>query len=142
MFITTDQYQSDLHPMKAFVALLIPEEGCRVVVADGPEGEVWVDLNPVRHGDGELDLHWGTNCPEAVGLRDIYKHFRRQEKTWWDSGLDVAGCVRQTANKRATRPPSRLPGETVFAGEGMPSQRKLITPRECQRDRFQNKISL
>jgi len=28
------------------------------------------------------------------------------------------------------------------AADGMASQRKLITPRECQRDRFQNKISL
>ena len=33
--------------MKALIAARIPEEDCRIVPADGPEGEVWVDLNPV-----------------------------------------------------------------------------------------------
>jgi hypothetical protein len=44
--------------MKAFVASHIPKEGCRIVLAGGPEGEVWVDLAPVRYNDGEFDIHF------------------------------------------------------------------------------------
>jgi hypothetical protein len=29
------------------IASRIPEEGYRIVLADGPEGEVWADLDPV-----------------------------------------------------------------------------------------------
>jgi excisionase family DNA binding protein len=94
MFITTDHYQSDRRRMKAFVAMRIPEEGCRLVVADGPdEGEVWVDLDPVRYDDGEMDLHLETNCREAVYLPDIYMRFRRQEMTSWEWCSEVEGEI-------------------------------------------------
>ena len=48
----SDRSASGQRRMKAYIASRIPEEGCRVVVADGPDGEVWVDLDPVRYGDG------------------------------------------------------------------------------------------
>jgi hypothetical protein len=47
--------------MKAYIASLLPEEGCRIVVAVGPEGEVWVDINLVRYSDGQFDRHLETN---------------------------------------------------------------------------------
>jgi hypothetical protein len=68
MFLTTEQGHADRRLMKAFVAMRIPEEGCRVVLADGPEGEVWVDLNPVRYGDGELDFSIGPTACRASRL--------------------------------------------------------------------------
>jgi hypothetical protein len=58
MYLTREQWQADRRWMKAYIASRIPQEGWRIVEADGPEGEVWVDLNPVRHGDGEWGLHF------------------------------------------------------------------------------------
>jgi hypothetical protein len=142
MFITSDRCQSDRRRMKAYIASRIPEEGCRVVLADGPEGEVWVDLEPVRYGDGERDLHWETNCLEAVGLLDLYMHFRRQEMTWWEWGLEITRTVRQKANTGRPCTPACTPKDGVLVDDAVASQRKLITPKECQQDRFQNKISL
>jgi hypothetical protein len=143
MYLTREQWQADRRLMKAYIcSRIINEEDAEVLLAVGADGELRVFLYPVWDEEDGWDLFWETDCPEAVDLRDIYEHFRRREKTWRGSGLDLAGWVRRTANKRATRPPSRLPGETVFTADGTASQRKLITPRECQRDRFQNKISL
>ena len=51
------------------LASRIPEEGCRIVQADGPEGEVCVDLDPVRHGDGQFDRHLETNSWSLAGVR-------------------------------------------------------------------------
>jgi excisionase family DNA binding protein len=79
--ITVDHLLADRRRMKAFVAMRIPEEGYRIVIADGPEGEVWVDLNPVRHGDGEWDVHLETNCPEWAGIPEVCEYLRRQEMT-------------------------------------------------------------
>jgi hypothetical protein len=141
--ITVDQLLCDRRRMMAYIcSRILSEEDTDVLLADGDDGDLRVFLYPVWDERDGWDLFWETDCPEAVALLDIYMHFRRQEKTWWGSGLDLAGWVRRTANKRATRPPSCLPGETDFAADGMALQRKLITPRECQRDRFQNKISL
>jgi hypothetical protein len=136
-------FQADRRRMKAYICShILNEEDADVLLADGDDGELRVFLHPVWDEEDGWDLFWESNIPERVDLRNIYEHFRWQEKTWRGSGLDLAGWVRRTANKRATRPPSRLPGETFFAADGTASQRKLITPRECQRDRFQNKISL
>jgi len=79
MSVTT--YQSDCRRMTAYITARIPEEGCRIVLARGEAGEVWADVSPVRYPDGELDLHWETNCGEAVGICEIYDHLRRQEMT-------------------------------------------------------------
>lgn len=84
MRLTNDEYQSDLSKMKAFIARLLPQEGTRIVIADGQDGEFWVELDPVRYDDGVWDLHWETNCLEAFDLREIYEDFRRQEMTVWE----------------------------------------------------------
>ena len=134
--------QAEQRRMKAYIcSRIVNEEDADVLLADGADGELRVLLYPVWDEQDGWDLFWETDCPEAVDLRDIYEHFRRQENKWWESGLDLAGWVRQWANKRASRTSPLLEG-TVFADDGVTPKRKLITPRECQRDRFQNKISL
>src|SRR5436190_638748 len=97
-----DHPLADRRRMLAYIASRILEEGCRTVLADGPDGEFWVDLDPVRYGDGELDLHLDTNCPEWAGLSEAYEYLRREERMCWESGLDLAGWVRQRASKRVS----------------------------------------
>jgi hypothetical protein len=91
--MTYQQYLEDRRKMKEFVASRIPEEGCRIVLADGEDGELWVHLDPVRYPDGELDLHWETNLPEAVDLDEIYEHFRVQEMTWAERQRKFQGDI-------------------------------------------------
>jgi hypothetical protein len=140
---TLDQLLADRRRMKAYIcSRILNEEDADVLLADGDDGELRVFLYLIWDETDGWDLTWETDCPEAVDLRDIYEHFRRQEKTWWESGVNLAGWVRQKANKRASRAPFRLPEEAVIGDEGVTPKRKLITPRECQRDRFQGKVSL
>lgn len=91
--VSNETKTGDGNRMKAYIASRIPEEGCRVVLADGPDGEVWADLDPVRQDNGEFDLHWETNCREAVVLRDIFMHFRRHEMTVDEWRRDFSGAV-------------------------------------------------
>jgi hypothetical protein len=79
--------------MKAFVAMRIPEEGCRIVLADGQNGKVWVDLNSVWDEQVGWDLYFETNCRVAVGLREIYEHFRRQEMMCWEWERELRNAV-------------------------------------------------
>lgn len=99
-------YQDDRLRMKAFVTSYIPEEGCRVVLAEGPEGEVSLDLYAVRHGDGEWGLHWETDSPEAVDLVAIYDFYRREKMTVEEWGREIApGRCRSVIHRNAsTRP--------------------------------------
>jgi excisionase family DNA binding protein len=120
---TGEEYQSDRRKMKAYIARLLPEEGTRIVLADGPDGEVWVDLDPIRHADGEWDLHWETNCREAIGLQEIYDHFRRQVMT-------VEERRRELAEKEVvttTMPTSRIPKEPTGRPIG---EKKMLTTKE------------
>jgi hypothetical protein len=78
MRLTREQLQADARKMKRFICSKIPEEGTRIVLADGPDGEAWAELNPIRFDDGEVDLHIETNCPEWVDLAQIYEYFQRE----------------------------------------------------------------
>jgi hypothetical protein len=138
---TLDHLLADRRRMEAYIASRIPEEGCRIVVADGPDGEGWVDLDPVRYGDGEWGLHWETNCTEWAGISQAYEHFRRQEITTGEWGLEMADAIRQKTNELASRQPACTP-KGVLVDDSVTSQRNLITPKECQRVCFQNKVSL
>ena len=91
MRLSPEQYQADRRKMKAYIARLLPEEGIRIVIAEGEGEEVWVELDPVRYDDGEWDLHWETNEPEWVDLREIYDYFRQQEMTVWERRLELSG---------------------------------------------------
>src|SRR5579871_6429838 len=95
--------QADHRRMVAYIcSRILNEEDADVLLADGEDGELRVVLFPVWGERDGWDLFWETDCPEAVDLRAIYDHFRRQEKTWWESCLDLAGWVRKRANKRTS----------------------------------------
>jgi hypothetical protein len=82
--------ESDRRRMKASIASRIPEEGIEVVLAVGGEGELSVELYPIQYDDGDWDLRYETDSPEAICLQDIYEHFRRQGMTWleWQREFD------------------------------------------------------
>src|SRR5262245_40992686 len=90
-------YLADRRRMKAFIGLRTPEPGTRVVIAQGEGDDIWADIYPVWDGDEGWDLHFETNCPEAVGVREIYEHLRRQEMTWWEWERELASATRVTA---------------------------------------------
>jgi len=103
MSVTT--YQSDRRRMKAHIASRIPEEGCRIVLADGPEGgEVWVDLDPVRYSDGELDLHFETNCREWAGILEIYDYLRRDAIPSGHREQRTPSCGRTGVKQKKSQP--------------------------------------
>src|SRR5690349_18926461 len=99
------RFVADRRRMRAYIASRIPEEGCRFVLADGPEGEVWVDLNPVRYPDGELDLHLETNCREWAGIPEVYEYLRREE-TWGHGEQRAPISGGNPVNKKKPRPRS------------------------------------
>lgn len=109
---STDQYLSNRRKMEAYIAKLLPEDGLQVVLADGEDGEVWAELDPVRYEDGEWDLHWKTNCPEAIGLPEIYDHFRRHEMPVEERRREIIGCSEKVVPQK-TKPesPRQLSGE-------------------------------
>ena len=74
---------SDNRKMKRFICERIPEEGIRIVIADGAEGgPAWADLTPIWDEGGGCDLMLDSNEPEWVRLREVFDHFRLQEITW------------------------------------------------------------
>jgi DNA modification methylase len=105
MVTSTDHYQTDRRRMKAYIAMRIPEEGCRIVLAEGEDGEDWVDLNPVRYPDGEWDLYFETNAPEWVGILEIYKYLRQQEMTWWEWERELRNAVELYSLRRLAADP-------------------------------------
>jgi hypothetical protein len=122
MRISIDQLLADRRRMKAYIALRIPEEGCRIVLALGPEGEVWVE-----------SLHWQTNCKEAVGIPEVYEYLRREAMTVeeWRRELALASSMKaQVVQVGETRPPSPM----VF-------DERLYTVREAAQGYFQGKVS-
>jgi hypothetical protein len=40
-----DHLLSDRRRKEAYIAARIQEEGCRIILADGPDGEVWAGRN-------------------------------------------------------------------------------------------------
>jgi DNA modification methylase len=115
--------------MKAYIASRIPEEGCRVVVADGPEGEVWVDLDPVRYGDGELDLHLETNCPEWAGIPEVYEYLRQPEMAWWEWERELRNAVELYSLHRLAADPV-----TGILESNDRRRRELIRDRELSQE--------
>lgn len=91
MRLSLDQFQSDRRRMKAYIGMLTPEPGTRVVIAEGEGDEVWTELYPLWDEEDGWDLYWETNCKEAVGLLEIYQHLRRQERTLWEWERELAG---------------------------------------------------
>jgi hypothetical protein len=81
--LTVDQILADHRRMKKFICERIPADTpMRIVLAHGSDGPLWVDLLATWDYDGDCDLLIESNEPDAVGLRAVYEHFRRQEMTW------------------------------------------------------------
>jgi excisionase family DNA binding protein len=103
--ITVDQLLADRRCMKAYIAARIPKEGCRIVLAEGEDGEAWIDLNPVRDGNGEWDVHLETNCPEWAGIPEAYEYLRREAMTveeWRREVLSEVARLRVPAHDGGT----------------------------------------
>jgi excisionase family DNA binding protein len=136
--ITVDQLLCDRRRMKAYIASRLPEAGCRIVVAEGEDGEAWIDLNPVQDGDGELDLHLETNCREWAGIPEAYEYLRRQEMTaegWRRELVSEVARLRvpafeEEAASRLMKPTT--PGRRQPKPAGDPSaQKAMLTVREA-----------
>lgn len=81
MHLTQNQYDRDRRDMKAFIAQRIPEEGTRIILADGEGGEIWADLSPIWDEEDGWDLYFETNEPEWADIPEICDHFRQEEMT-------------------------------------------------------------
>jgi excisionase family DNA binding protein len=113
--------------MKAYIcSRIISEEDTEVLLAVGEDGELRVFLYPVWDDEDGWDLFWETDCPEAVGLREIYEYFRRQEMTSWERYSEVEGEITRSkvrflegelAELRRADPSVRVPdwGEPQFS---------------------------
>ena len=91
--MTLDRFLTDKRRMKKFIGARISPDGTRIVLADGPDGPAWVDLTPLWGDDGDCDLIIESNELDAFGLREVYEHFRRQERTFWEWEREMAGEI-------------------------------------------------
>jgi hypothetical protein len=123
MRISHEDCKADNRKMKRFIFERIPEDGIRIVLADGPEGgPAWPDLTPTWDEGSDHDLLLDTNEPEWVGLGEVYDHFRLKEITWreWRS-IFLHPLPRTPWSKQDRR--SRQPVEQ--------GERNLLRLRQC-----------
>ena len=84
--MTVNQMQADIRRMEKFICERIPPDGpTRIVIEPG-----WVDLTAFWDDYGDCDLHIESVGPYPIGLRDVYRHFRRQEMTGWEKERELA----------------------------------------------------
>ena len=89
--LTINQVLADSRRMENFICERIPpDHPTRIVLADGGDGPLWVDLLATWDYDGDCDLLIETNEPDAFGLREVYEHLRRQEMTGWEWEREIA----------------------------------------------------
>jgi hypothetical protein len=89
--LTVEQVLADDLRMMRFIGERIrPDTLTRIVLADGSDGPLWVDLLATWDDDGDCDLLIESNEPDAVGLRIGYEHFRRKEMTAWEWERETA----------------------------------------------------
>lgn len=89
--MSLNQILADNRRMERFICDRIRTDRTRIVLADGGDGPAWVDLILLLGDDGDFDLVIQTNEPDAFSLRDVYEHFRRQERTSWERERELAG---------------------------------------------------
>lgn len=89
--MTVDQILADNRKMERFICDRLRTERTRIVLASGwpPDGPVWVDLTLYLCDDGDHELVIESNEPDAFGVRDVYEHFRRQERTSWEREREI-----------------------------------------------------
>ena len=95
--LSNEKTSMDKQIMVSFICDRMSED--RITLADGPEGEIWADLFPAWDDQFGWDLHFETNEPEWVNLKEIYLYFRRREMTWWEweSALGLAPSSQRLA---------------------------------------------
>jgi excisionase family DNA binding protein len=93
---------ADNRRMKRFICGRIPQDGTRIVLADGEDGPAWADLLPVWDDDGDCDLLIGTNEPEWANLREVYDYFRRTDLTWSEWKKEAISSVRSRVERVAS----------------------------------------
>lgn len=115
MIHSTAERLSDRRKMVSYVGPRVADQAQRIILADGPEGEVWVELFSAWDQEDGWDLHWETNLREWVDLREIYEHFRRQDMTTWEWQAGFKAVLGQERGRRTDSIPAGLSGRT--AGE-------------------------
>jgi len=88
--LTVNQIQADTRRMERFICERISPGGTRIVLAAGGDGPAWADLSAFWDDDGDCDLLIETNEPDAFGFREVYEHFRRQERTSWEREHEIS----------------------------------------------------
>jgi hypothetical protein len=81
MRLSLDQMLSDDHRMQQYICERIVNDGTKIVLAAGEEGESWAELYPIWDDEKGWELHM-ERSDEWVSLEDVYYHFRRKEMTW------------------------------------------------------------
>jgi excisionase family DNA binding protein len=91
--MTVDQILADNRKMEQFICDRLRTDRTRIVLADGrpPDGPAWVDLALFLCDDGDHELVIESNEPDAFGVREVYEHFRRLERTSWEREREIQG---------------------------------------------------
>jgi hypothetical protein len=142
MRLTIEQILADNAKMEQYICERIPPATTRIDLGRG----AWADLTPFWDDRFGWSLLLETDEPEWVDLSEVYQHFRREEMTsreWWREfeGEMARSKVRSLEGEIASLRQA-LSKVTAAAGQDHNDGRRLITPRECQQERFQRKISL
>jgi excisionase family DNA binding protein len=125
-----NQIQSDKRKMIDFICERIrPDTPTRIVLADGADGPLWVDLDPVWDEDGGCELFIETNEPDAVGLREVYEYFRRKEMTFWEWEREIANGINRWKIRDLEREVGRLRA-TNMASTSSPTRVPMQTDRK------------
>jgi hypothetical protein len=141
MRLSYEQIKADKARMEQFTCERIPSAGTRIDFGAG----AWADLMPFWDDRFGWELLLETDEPEWVDLKEVYEHLRRREMTSREWRAELEGELARTRVRTLEGEVAvlrREVGKEATAGDGHVTDRRLITPRECQQDRFQGKISL
>lgn len=84
--MTVEQVRADARRMERYVCeRILPDGPRRIAIEPG-----WVELTAFWGDDGDCELQIESNGPYAIGLREVYEHFRRQEMTAWEKERELA----------------------------------------------------
>jgi hypothetical protein len=85
MRLSVGQLLSDRKRMEEYICERIVNDGTKIVLAAGEEGESWAELYPIWDDEMGWELYM-ERSDEHVSLQDVYDHLRRKEMTsaeWW-----------------------------------------------------------
>lgn len=81
--VSMEEWKHDRHKMEQYIIRHLPkDEQVEIVLANDLEsGPLTAKVDVIDWGNGELGLHYESDDPDAVDLRDIYDYFRLKEMT-------------------------------------------------------------